>query len=144
MWFWGGGVLKKILMLHNTELAEVRIEIAMLWIGMRDPVTNSLMVSALTYSATVVTATRVRFSSRGPLPILLPSLLPVLFCCLPTILSIQGLKSLYKQWKKEWEISWLHCWLWTTSQLLWRVLWLNYAFALKVEQAITFWRNTID
>ncbi len=75
-------MLKKILMLHSTE---VGIEIARLRIGMRDPVTNSLMVSASTYSATVVTATRVQFLSRGPLPILVPSLLPVLFCCLLTI-----------------------------------------------------------
>ncbi len=48
---------------------------------------NSLVVSASTYSATVLMATRVRFPSRGPLPILLPSLHPMLSCRHSTVLS---------------------------------------------------------
>ncbi len=54
---------------------------------------NSLVVSAPTYSTTVLAATRVRFPSQGPLPILLPSLHPMLSCLLSTILSIQGIKA---------------------------------------------------
>ncbi len=42
--------------------------------------TNSLVVSVSTHSATVLTATWVRFSSRGPLPILLPAFLSSLYC----------------------------------------------------------------
>ncbi len=47
---------------------------------------NSLVVSAPTYSATVLAATRVWFPSRGPLPIPLPSLhqlstWPTWTCC---------------------------------------------------------------
>ncbi len=48
---------------------------------------DSLMVSVLTYSTTVLTATRVWFPSRGPLPIPLLSLHPILSCLLSPVLS---------------------------------------------------------
>ncbi len=54
---------------------------------------DSLVVSAPTYSAVVLTATRVRFPLRGPLLIPLPSLFPMLSCHLSTVLSIKGIKA---------------------------------------------------
>ncbi len=50
---------------------------------------NSLVVSASTHSATVLTATWVRFSSRGPLPILLPTFLSSLYYCISIKKPIQ-------------------------------------------------------
>ncbi len=60
---------------------------------------DSLVVSAPTYSTTVLTATRVRFPSLGPLPIPPPFLHPILSCLLSTILSNKkGIKAPEKKY----------------------------------------------
>ncbi len=53
---------------------------------------DSLVVSVLTYSAVVLTATRVWFLSWGPLLTPLPALFLMLSCHLSTVLSTKSLK----------------------------------------------------